>query len=83
MAKQTDSVMIRNRTFAETDTKMAKADRTTKIARAEKLLLETHPSWWNFFGYLFFSWLIIPLLIALWKRVGLKLKVYADRVVLE
>ena len=83
MAKQAESVIIRNRTFAVNETKTEKADRTVKSTKAEKLLVEAHPSWWNFFWYLFFSWLIIPLIIALWKRAGLKLFVYSDRVVLE
>ena len=83
MAKQAESVMIRNRTFPVNEAKIEKADRTAKSIKAEKLLLEAHPSWWNFFWYLFFGWLIIPLFIALWKRAGLKLYVYQDRVVLE
>ena len=47
------------------------------------LLLEARPSWWNFVVYLLFFWLIIPLLIVLWKRAYLKLQVYTDRIVLE
>ena len=46
-------------------------------------LLEARPSWWNFFWYLVFAWLIVPLLIALWKRNSLVLRVYHDRVKLE
>ncbi len=49
----------------------------------DKLLLETRPSWWNFFWYFVFGWLIIPMFIALWKRAGLVLRVYNDKVVLE
>jgi len=83
MAKQVESVIIRNRTYAVNDTKTAKADRTSKSAAADKPLLKAKPSWWNYFWYLFFSWLIVPLLIALWKRAGTVFYVYPDRVVLE
>jgi uncharacterized membrane protein YdbT with pleckstrin-like domain len=49
----------------------------------EELLLEARPSWWNFFWYFVFFWLIIPLIMALWKRWALVLRVYEDRVSLE
>ena len=49
----------------------------------KKLLLEARPSWWNFFWYFVFGWLIVPVIIALWKRAGLVLRVYSDKVMLE
>ena len=49
----------------------------------DELLLEVEPSWWHYFWYLVFGWLLIPLLIALWKQASLTLRVYPDRVVLE
>ena len=49
----------------------------------DRVLLEVRPSWWGFFWHLIFFWLIIPLIIALWKRASLVLRVYDDRVVLE
>lgn len=49
----------------------------------EKLLLQARPSWWNFFWYFVFGWLIIPVFIALWKRAGLILRVYDNKVVIE
>jgi membrane protein YdbS with pleckstrin-like domain len=52
-------------------------------AHGIEVLLEVRPSWWNFFWYLVFFWLIVPLLIALWKRNALVLRVYHDRVKLE
>jgi uncharacterized membrane protein YdbT with pleckstrin-like domain len=51
--------------------------------KEEKLLLEARPAWWNFFWHFVFFWLIIPLIIALWKRRALVLRVYDDRVSLE
>lgn len=49
----------------------------------ERILLEVRPSWWGFFWYLVFFWLVIPLIVALWKRASLVLRVYEDRVVVE
>ncbi len=49
----------------------------------EELLLEARPSWWNFFWHFVFFWLIIPPIMALWKRSALVLRVYEDRVSLE
>ncbi len=46
-------------------------------------LLEVRPSWWSFFWYLLFSWLLIPLLIAMWKHAAMVLFVYEDRIVLQ
>ncbi|HEX7364478.1 MAG TPA: PH domain-containing protein [Dehalococcoidia bacterium] len=83
MAKHAESVIIRNRTFPVTETRKQKTDRTAKSAKAEKPLLKAKPSWWNYFWYLFFSWLIVPLIIALWKRAGTVFYVYPERVVLE
>ncbi len=49
----------------------------------DKVLLEVRPSWWGFFWHLVFFWLIIPLIVALWKRASLVLRVYDDRILLE
>ncbi len=49
----------------------------------EGLLLEVEPSWWHYVWYLVFGWLLIPLVMALWKQASLTLRVYPDRVVLE
>jgi len=49
----------------------------------DTVLLEARPSWWNFPWHLIFFWLIIPLVVALWRRAALVLRVYDDRVVLE
>ncbi len=67
----------------ERDGNKIKNQAQTEITQYEKLLLKAHPSWWNFFWYFIFSWLVVPLIIALWKRAGLFLRVYSDRVVLE
>lgn len=49
----------------------------------KEILLDARPSWWNFVVYFLFFWLIIPLLIVLWKRADLRLLVYPDRIILE
>jgi len=47
------------------------------------LLMEVRPSWWKFFWHLVFAWLVIPLLVAIYRRHSLVLRVYSDRVALE
>lgn len=54
-----------------------------EFAYDDELLLEVEPSWWHYFWYLAFAWLLIPLAIALWKQASLTLRVYRDRVALE
>ena len=49
----------------------------------DKLLAEARPSWWNFFWHLLFFWLIVPLLVAWWRRASVVLRIYPGRVVLE
>ena len=49
----------------------------------DELLLEVEPSWWHYFWYLVFGWLLIPLVIAIWKQASLTLRISPDRVVLE
>lgn len=48
-----------------------------------RLLLEVRPSWWNFFWHFVFFWLIIPPIIAFWKKHSLIFRVYEDRIALE
>jgi uncharacterized membrane protein YdbT with pleckstrin-like domain len=52
-------------------------------ARSTEPLIEVRPSWWHFFWYLAFAWLLIPWLIAWLKRRQTLMRVYADRVSLE
>lgn len=46
-------------------------------------LLVARPSWWNYWGWLLFCWLLIPFGVAWWKRRGLTLTILPERVVLE
>ena len=38
-------------------------------------LLVARPSWWNYWGWLLFCWLLIPFGVAWWKRRGLTLTI--------
>ena len=59
------------------------ASRTAASGSPAAPLLEVRPSWWNFFWHFVFAWLIVPLVIALWKRHALVLRVYPDRIRIE
>jgi uncharacterized membrane protein YdbT with pleckstrin-like domain len=41
---------------------------------------EIRPSWWNYGWHLLFCWLIIPLLVALYRRHSYLMRIYSDRV---
>ncbi|MGD0057825.1 MAG: PH domain-containing protein [Verrucomicrobiia bacterium] len=49
----------------------------------DKLLAEVRPSWWHFFWYLVFCWLIVPLIIAWCRRRSVVLRIYPGRITLE
>jgi len=51
--------------------------------RASVLLLEVRPSWWSYFWYLIFFWLIIPLVIAIWQRYRFAFRVYDDHIEIQ
>jgi uncharacterized membrane protein YdbT with pleckstrin-like domain len=51
--------------------------------RADTLLAEVRTSWWRFFWHLVFFWLIVPLVIAWWRRGSVVLRVYPGRIMLE
>ena len=55
----------------------------TESPDAQPVLLEVRPSWWNFFWHLLFCWLIVPLVVALYRRHGFVMRIYADRVAIE
>ena len=47
------------------------------------VLAEIRPSWWGFFWHLFFFWLIVPPIVAAFKRAGTVLRIYPERIHLE
>lgn len=46
-------------------------------------LAEVRPSWWRFFWHLAFCWLVVPWLVAWWRRASVVLRVYPGRILLE
>jgi len=48
----------------------------------DKALLVVQRSWWNYFGYFLFFYLIVPPFIAITKRFSLRLIVFENRLVL-
>ena len=48
-----------------------------------KVLLEVRPSWWGYFWHLFFCWLIVPPIIAYFRRASTVLRVFPERITLE
>jgi len=49
----------------------------------QPVLLEVRPSWWNFGWHLLFFWLLVPLLVALYRRHSFVMRIYSDRVSIE
>jgi membrane protein YdbS with pleckstrin-like domain len=50
---------------------------------AQSALLEVRPSWWTFGWHLVFFWLLVPLLVALYRRHSFVMRIYTDRVSVE
>jgi uncharacterized membrane protein YdbT with pleckstrin-like domain len=62
--------------------KAAGATAGPETGRAQ-LLAEVRPSWWGYFWYLFFFWLVVPPIIAYFRRVSTVLRIFPERIVLE
>jgi len=45
-------------------------------------LAEVRPSWWGYFWHLFFFWLIVPPIIAYFRRASTVLRVFPERITL-
>jgi len=45
-------------------------------------LAEVRPSWWGYFWHLFFFWLIVPPIIAYFRRNSTVLRIFPNRVML-
>lgn len=48
-----------------------------------KPLAEIRPSWWGYFWHLFFFWLVVPPIIAWFRRASTVLRVYPERITVE
>jgi membrane protein YdbS with pleckstrin-like domain len=55
----------------------------TAANQVQPVVLEVRPSWWNFGWHLLFFWLVVPLLIALYRRHSFVMRIYTDRVSVE
>ena len=49
----------------------------------EELLAEVRPSNWNFFWYWVFFFLIVPPIIALYRRASIVMRVHTNRITIE
>jgi len=47
-----------------------------------KLLAEVRPSWWGYFWHLFFFWLIVPPIVAYFRRASTVLRIFPERITL-
>jgi hypothetical protein len=47
-----------------------------------ELLAEIRPSWWGYFWHLFFFWLVVPPIIAHFRRASTVLRIFPDRITL-
>lgn len=52
-------------------------------AEARRPLAEVHPSWWGYFWYWVFFFLVIPPVVAWLKRGATVLRIQADRITIE
>lgn len=55
----------------------------TPASTSREPLAEVRQSWWGYFWYLFFFWLIIPPIIAWVRRASTVLRIYPDRISIE
>jgi len=57
--------------------------RAVAAVGVQSVLLEVRPSWWTFGWHLLFFWLVVPLLVALYRRHSFVMRIYTDRVSVE
>ncbi|MBI5396307.1 MAG: PH domain-containing protein [Verrucomicrobia bacterium] len=63
--------------------KMAAPGQPSQPVAPGTLLAEVRPSWWRFFWYLVFGWLIVPLIVAWWRRASVVMRVFPGRIMIE
>lgn len=57
-------------------------DAETAPAQFMEALMEVRPSWWGYFWHLFFFWLIVPPIIAYFRRGATVLRIFPRRITL-
>ena len=58
------------------------AESESPAAQAAEPLAEVRPSWWGYFWHLFFFWLIVPPIIAYFRRSSTVLRIFPSRITL-
>ena len=58
------------------------ANAATPASERPEPLAEVRPSWWGYFWHLFFFWLIVPPIIAYFRRASTVLRVFPERITL-
>jgi uncharacterized membrane protein YdbT with pleckstrin-like domain len=56
---------------------------SSAVPAATGLLAEVRPSWWNYFWHLVFFFLIVPPIVAWYRRASVVLRVFPNRITLE
>jgi uncharacterized membrane protein YdbT with pleckstrin-like domain len=72
-------VAERNVSAASTGTQEQAVDTVS----SQEVVMEIRPSWWTFAWHLLFCWLLIPLVVALYRRYSFVMRIYSDRVSVE
>jgi membrane protein YdbS with pleckstrin-like domain len=57
-------------------------DEGSPAAQVVGPLAEVRPSWWGYFWHLFFFWLIVPPIIAYFRRNSTLLRIFPERITL-
>lgn len=56
---------------------------TGNAPAGDELLAEVRPSWWNYFWHWVFFFLIVPPLVAWYRRASIVLRVFSGRITIE
>jgi hypothetical protein len=56
---------------------------TTPGPNQPEMLAEVRPSWWGYFWYFCFFWLIVPPILACFRRNATVLRIFRERITLE
>lgn len=55
---------------------------TAPSPSSSEVLTEVRPSWWGYFWHLVFFWLIVPPIVAYFRRASTVLRIFPDRLTL-
>lgn len=63
--------------------KVGQSDAPPAKANESRLLAEVRPSWWNYFWHWVFFFLIVPPLVAWYRRASIVIRVFSGRITIE